>query len=207
MNNFKKILIILTLFMLGVTVYKIIDTYALFQSEMAGTLTPGIGRWTIYLNENDVTNGTTKEFTMDTFNIVQSEYTAEGKIAPGMSGTFEISICPKDTDVSIRYDISIDDSKLNGQQIKLVSVEETNNNKTVVKTAPNTYTAVILLNDINEDYNDIIKISFVWENNEDYNENDTAIGTAYDSKLEIPVTVHASQYLGETIEEYIEEEI
>lgn len=207
MNNFKKVLIILTLFMLGVTVYKIINTYALFQSEMADTLPLSIGRWNIYLNGNDVTNGTTEEFTMDTFNIAQSEYTAGGKIAPGMSGTFEIAICPKDTDVSIKYDISIDDSKLNGQQINLVSVEETNNNKTIVKTAPNTYTAVILLNDITEEYNDIIKISFVWENNEDYNENDTAIGTVYNSKLEIPVTVHASQYLGETIEEYIEEEI
>lgn len=205
MNVFKKILIILTLFMLGVTVYKIIDTYALFESEISGTLNPSVGKWNIYLNGNDVTNGTTQEFIMDTFNIEKSNYTKEGKIAPGMKGTFEIAVCPEDTQVSIRYDISIDDSSLNGQQIKLVSVEETNNKNRIVKTAENTYTAVILLENIVENYNDTIKITFVWENDENYNSNDTEIGTVYNSNIKIPVTVHASQYLGETIEEYVEE--
>lgn len=204
--NIKKTLIILTLIMLGITLYQIMHTYALFESEISGTLNPSIGRWNIYLNGNDITDGTTQEFTMDTFNIIKSEYTDENRIAPGMSGSFEIAVCPQDTQVSIRYDISIDDSNLNGQPIKLVSVKEKNDNNTIIRTSENTYTAIIPLEKINPDYNDIIEITFIWENNEDYNEKDTEIGTVYNSKLAIPVTVHAIQYLGEPIDEYIEQE-
>lgn len=97
MNKFKKLLILLSLLMLGVTAYKIIDIYALFQSEKTGVLTSNIGEWNIYLNGNDVTDGITESFIMDTFNIEESEYTKEGKIAPGMNGNFEIIINPMDT--------------------------------------------------------------------------------------------------------------
>lgn len=204
MNTKKKIFIILTLFMACVTCYQIANTYALLESELSGTIKTEIGKWNIYINGDDVTNGTTQSFVMNKFNIGGSEYTAEGKIAPGMKGSFEISICPKDTQVSIKYDIAIDDTNLGEEQIKLVSIIEKNNKNELIRTGKNTYTAVILLEDITEDYSDDIEVFFTWDNNENNNEKDTAIGTIYNSKISIPITIHASQYLGETIEEYIE---
>ena len=38
-----------------------------------------------------------------------------------------------------------------------------------------------------------------WIDDENNNEEDTKLGSTYDSKLSIPVKVHVSQYLGEEI--------
>lgn len=197
--NIKKLFIILTLFMMCFTIYQIKTTYALFESKISGVINSEIGKWNIYINNRDVTSGTSKTFIMDKFNIGGSKYTEEGKIAPGMKGSFEISISPRDTQVSIRYDITIDGVSIEENQIRLVSISEKNNNNTIVKTGENTYTAIILLEDISEDYRDDIEIFFTWDNNEDNNEKDTSIGTVYNSKISIPITVKLSQYLGEPI--------
>lgn len=199
----KKILVILAIFMAIFTIYKIANTYALFETKMSGMIKPTIGRWNITVNGTDVTSGTTQEFAMDTFNIEESQYTKNGKIAPGMKGNFEIAILPQNTQVSIRYDISINDTELAGQQIKLTTVEETANNNIIIKTGENTYTGIILLNNMSTDYEEIIKIEFVWENKEEFNEQDTTIGIVYNSNLSLPITVNIKQYLGEEITEYV----
>lgn len=199
--NIKKIFILLTIIMLCFTIYKIVSTYALFETQLQKNVKTDVGKWNIKVNAEDITNTTTHSFTMNTFKISQSPYTKENKIAPGMDGTFEIDIEPQDTQVSIRYDIAIDSTELTNQSIKLNSVMEKNNNNEIIKTAENTYTGVIPLEKINKDYLDAIEISFSWENVEENNEEDTKIGTVYASNLSIPITVTFSQYLGETIEE------
>ena len=55
---------------------------------------------------------------------------------------------------------------------------------------------------INTNYLDVVEIFFSWENIEENNEEDTKIGTVYNSNLNIPISVTFSQYLGETIEEF-----
>lgn len=200
--NIKKFLILLTMIMMCFTIYKIVSTYALFESNVTKSVKAEVGKWKIKINSADVTNSTTKNFTMNTFNISKSQYTKENKIAPGMSGSFEIEIEPQNTQVSIRYDITIDSKQLTNQSIKLNGVLEKNNNSEIIKTAENTYTGVIPLEKINEEYMEVIEISFSWDNIEENNEEDSKIGTLYNSNLEIPISVHLSQYLGENIEEF-----
>lgn len=139
---------------------------------------------------------------MNTLKISESQYIKENKIAPGMKGTFEINIEPQDTQVSIRYDIAIDSSKLSSKSIKLESVAEKNSNNTIIRTSENTYTGIIPLEKINQDYSDIIEIVFMWENDEENNEEDTKIGVVENSNLEIPIVVTFSQYFGEEVEEF-----
>lgn len=139
---------------------------------------------------------------MNTLKISESQYTKENKIAPGMKGTFEINIDPQDTQVSIRYDIAIDSSKLSSKSIKLESVAEKNSNNAIIRTSENTYTGIIPLEKINQDYSDIIEIVFMWENDEENNEEDTKIGVVENSNLEIPIVVTFSQYFGEEVEEF-----
>ena len=206
MKNTKKVFIILTLLMTVFTIYQIVNTYALFESRLSGTSQIPVGRWNIDLNGSDITSGVTQNFLIDSFNIEQNEYISENKIAPGLSGYFEIEIHPKDTQVSIRYDITIDNSNVAEQRIKLVSVTETNNTNKIIRTGPNTYTAIIPLENINTTYFDIVKTAFVWENNEEYNEQDTAIGTKYNPSIAIPIAFTATQYTGEEIIEYVEGE-
>lgn len=200
--NIKKVFILLTIIMLCFTIYKIVSTYALLESKTQKNVKADIGKWNITLNSEDVTTSATKEFVMDSFKISQSPYTKENKIAPGMNGIFEIEIKPQDTQVSIRYDITIDESKLTNQAIKLNEVIEKNNNNTIIKTNENTYTGVIPLEKIDLNYSDLVEISFAWENIEENSMNDIEIGSVYDTNIEIPITVQFSQYLGESIQEF-----
>lgn len=202
----KKTWFFLAVCMLCFSVYKIIDTYAIFYTEKVSELNLSIGKWHIALNGTDITSGITQEIIVDSFYVSPSEYTVENKIAPGMQGFFEIEIFPQDTQVSIRYDITIESSELEGNQIKFLEIKETKNSNTIVRTGENTYTGIILLEDISEDYSDIIKVGFSWENDENNNEEDTEIGTVYNSAVTIPIKINAIQYLGETLEEYAESE-
>ena len=110
--NVKKVLILLTVIMMCFTIYTIVSTYALFESKVQKNVKAEIGKWRIKVNSSDITNPTTQNLTINTFNISQSPYIQENKIAPGMDCTFDIEIEPQDTQVSVRYDITIDSSKL-----------------------------------------------------------------------------------------------
>ena len=46
-----------------------------------------------------------------------------GKIAPGFSGSFKIQIDPQNTDVSVKYDISLDKENLANKNIVIKSIE------------------------------------------------------------------------------------
>lgn len=200
--NVKKVLILLTVIMMCFTIYTIVSTYALFESKVQKNVKAEIGKWRIKVNSSDITNPTTQNFTINTFNISQSPYIQENKIAPGMDCTFDIEIEPQDTQVSVRYDITIDSSKLVNKSIVLNRVVEKNNNNIIFRTAENVYTGIIPLEMISTNYLDIVEIFFSWENIEENNEEDTKIGTVYNSNLNIPISVTFSQYLGETIEEF-----
>lgn len=139
---------------------------------------------------------------MNAVKISESQYTKENKIAPGMNGTFEINIEPQDTQVSIRYDITIDSSKLSSKSIKLNSIVEKNNDNTIIRTLENTYTGIITLEKINENYFDSIEVTFTWENDEENNEEDTKIGVVENFNLEIPIVITFCQYFGEEVEEF-----
>lgn len=200
----KKVLIVLTLFMIIFTIYEIINIYAVFYSETKGNINTSLANWNIELNGNEISNGIIQEFVMDNFNIEPNDNTKEGKIAPGMVGNFSISINPKDTQVSIKYDISIDKSNINNNEIELISVEEVNSNNEIIKTGEYTYTGIIPLSCINNNYLDIIQITFCWSNNEENNKQDTQLGTIVNSKLQIPISINIVQYLGEQIIPYTE---
>ena len=201
-KNIKKFLIFLSLLSSIITIYETAKTYAVFYSESLGILNKDIAKWQIVINDTDIVSETIESFEINKLNAENSEST-NGKLAPGMEGSFEIVIEPKTTQVSVRYDIVIDTSNLLGTDIKLISVEETEEESAIIKTDIDTYTGIIPLSDITEGYLHNIKIVFCWEEdgeNEEYVEVDESI----DSNIQIPITVKATQYLGEEINAYID---
>ena len=42
----------------------------------------------------------------------------------------------------------------------------------------------------------ILKLTLIWENNEEFNESDTKLGTIEANKLKIPITITLNQYQG-----------
>lgn len=201
-NYVKRFFIILTVMMLCFTIYLVSKTYAVFYSEGQADLNMKLAIWDIKVNNQDITKGTSKNFTITDFNILENSNVKSGKIAPGTTGSFDILINPTDTQVSIRYDLSIDSDKLEEYQIQIDSISEISNSNKLTKTGKNTYTGIIPLSKINGNYNNDIRIVFKWDNNEANNEKDTNIASVANSKTNIPITLTFSQYLNETISEY-----
>lgn len=196
---------ILTLTSLLITIYIIGNTYAIFESEISGEKEVEKAKWTILVNRTNISNGIVEEFTIDQINVQGSETVEEGKLAPGLSGNFNIEIDPSDTDVSIKYEINFDLTNLENTKIKIDSIIETQEGNNLIKTGENTYTGIITLSDIQKGVKNNITINFSWDEDETTGEEDTAIGKIENGKINIPVKVKVLQYLGEEITEIASE--
>lgn len=202
-QNKKKLIILACMCIMLILVYEIvIHIYAIFYSEVAGDIQLKNGTWNIVVNGTEISKGVEKNFEIDNINIQENEHVKSGKLAPGLSGDFEIQISPQNTDVSVKYEISLNTEAMTNTSLKIKSIEEEEENNTLIRTGENTYTAVIPLEKVKQGKTNKVKIVVEWKNNETNNEADTAEGKVYQAKLKIPIKFTATQYLGETITPY-----
>lgn len=204
-KNIRKILFLLMTSVFILLIYKIIDIYAVFHSEIESNVALENGKWNITINGSDITSGTVTEFVINQITTTENDHVKPGNLAPGLSGSFEIEINPEDTNVSVRYDITLNQQELGDSNLKIRSIEEIEQNYKLIQTDENTYTGVILLEEINQGINHRIRMEVEWADEEISNEADTTLGTDVTNKLQIPITVHAIQYLGEEITPITEE--
>lgn len=198
----SKKIYLMYVFILLIAIICIIQIFAVFQSEVEGSINLEKGVWQIEVNGTDISNGVNKEFIVNNIEIQNNEHVKPGNLAPGLSGIFNISINPENTDVSVRYDVSLNEESLTNKNITIKSITETVQGNSLIKTGENVYTGIITLDDINQGIQNNIKVEIEWIDNEEYNEEDINMGTQEDYKLEIPIVVHVTQYLGEVIETY-----
>ena len=203
-KNMKKFLILLCMCVTLVIIYEMIHIYAVFHSEMVGNVQFNNGTWNILVNGTEISRGVETKFVINQIETQGNDHVITGKLAPGVSGNFEISINPRNTDVAVKYDISLNQENLTNQNLKIKSVQEVQEGETLVKTAENTYTGIITLEKIKAGTFHKIKVEVEWIDDGQNDTEDTKLGIVYNSKLEIPITVHACQYLGETIIPYEE---
>lgn len=196
----SKILYITCAIMIFVTIYEITNTYGLFESNINMDVDSKLATWNILINDTNI--GKSETFNIDNFISEEDRTVASGKIAPGTSGYFNINIDPSTTQVSIRYDLTFDFSKLDNL-FTITKVEE-KNGYNLIKTGPNTYSNVITLNEIKENKTNNIRVHIKWNNNEENNDKDTEIGLTENNTLNIPVSITVLQYSGEKIEPYVE---
>ena len=199
----KSRLWILFIIAFCLTAYIIIDTFALFESNLNESTSVPIGKWSIKLNNNDITNGTTVEFPIENFTTNENNHTTSGYFGPGSSGYFDVVLDPGDTDVSIRYDITLDIAEdLPGNISYFLSVD----GNAMTRTDEFTYSGVLDIADIDNGVTPTLRINIVWNDIGSYNESDTNLGIVYNNNITIPVRVHVIQYLGEQIIPYDENE-
>jgi len=209
----RKILLIMCIISMCITVMLTTSTYSKYSEEADANLQFTVGKWNIKLNNKDVTENNSYDFVIENIVIRGNENVVEGKIAPGLTGYFDINIDPSDTNVSVRYDLEIDGSVLENSKIKVVSVSEITGN-TLIKIADDTYTGVILLEDINEGKQNTIRIEVAWEDvveiesgtdleseieSEEVIQGDLEFAQSMNNVLKIPLSVNTKQYLGEEI--------
>lgn len=203
-KNMKKIMILVCMCMIFILIYETIRIYAVFHSEVTGNVQFENGTWNIIINGTEISKGVKTSFVIDQITTQENEHVKTGNLAPGLSGSFEIAINPKSTNVSVKYDILLNQENLNNSSLKIKSIQETEEGNTLIRTAENTYTAVIPLEKIKAGIINKITVEVEWADDEQNSKEDTKLGTVYESKLQIPITVNVCQYLGETITPYVE---
>ena len=201
MNKNKEVLIIIVLLIIIfiILIYAILSTFATFRSEFTGDMKIDNATWKILVNSTDISSNAVKEFVIDDIEIDESQGVEPGKLAPGLKGNFNILIDPTETDVSIMYEIKFDTTDINATNIRIDSVKETMAGNTLIKSDSNTYVGIISLDDIKNNLTNNIQVTLFWcdDGNEDIN-----IGSIPNHKINIPVQVKVSQYLGEEIQEF-----
>lgn len=204
-KNFKKLLFLLIMCIFILLIYKVINIYAVFHSEMEANVELKNGIWNITVNGEKITTGVETEFVIDQIETTQDDHVKPGKLAPGLSGSCEIAINPENTDVSVRYDITLNQEELKNSNLKIKSIQEIEKNYPLIKTAENTYTGIISLDEIKNGTTHKIKMEVEWIDDEIYDESDTELGKSTTHQLQIPIKFHAIQYLGEEITPVTEE--
>ena len=192
--NKKKITILLVISILLLVVFVSSYTYALFESNITSDVETTVANWNIKINNSSIINGTSESFVIDSLNYTQTDSNVRnGKFAPGIEGYYDITIDPTDTDVSIKYNVLIDE--LEAENLKIDRVELISGG-TITKEDDTHYSGIIPLS------NKVvhrIRVYLVWTdyNTEEANEKDSEIGTRDNPDINIPVTINLIQYLGE----------
>lgn len=195
-----KKLILLLGFLALILGFQVAITYGLFENDYDIEVDSDLAKWKININDSDVT-GSSKTFVVNNLAFSENENVLSGRWAPSMEAYFDIVLDPTDTKVSIRYDLELDLSAISNPEITLKEITEVNG-YTLIRISENTYTGIITYDDIIQNVTHDIKVTLVWNNNEDNNSNDYMTSSSGNRTIEIPVKVNLSQYLDEEIVEY-----
>ena len=195
-------LVVIIFLILSAVIFK--NTYALFETNASGVVNNTIGRWVIKLNDNLISSGLTEDLDINNFIYESSSTVESGYIAPGTSAYFDLVFDATDCDVAVKYDINFRMDEIDYADNVSFEIEELNGGQSI-RTAVSTYSGVITLSQIDNESLVTIRVSIVWDDDGDHDEEDTELGIVEDNAFTIPISVSAVQYLGETLVEYQEE--
>ena len=177
----------MAIFALIVTLFAIVDTYGLFETNAMALSELDVGQWQIYVNNVDVALNET--ITLSNFNYTSSQHTDSGYFAPGIDCWFDLVIDMSSAEVSVDYELEIDDSAIDDYDNIYFSILDINTNQTVTS---NTFSGVSLVSDNNRVKT--LRIYLNWDDDPLYDESDS---TLIDGELAFEVTAHFIQYIGE----------
>ena len=197
--NVKLFLWLLVIIFLSITLIVFSDTLALFESNANGLVNSDTGRWIIKVNNETITEEDVETIVIDDFVYTASSHTAPGVIAPGGSAYFDLVIDATECDVAVKYTLTLN-STTTGYADNIEFSVDGMDEAGIVQTGEFDFTGVIELDDILEGNTKSIRVNVVWNNDEQFNEQDSAIGIVENNKLTFPIGFTAIQYLGEDIE-------
>lgn len=177
-------------------------TYSSLLSKTSGNTTAQLAKWNILINNTNISSTYTETVSINDIKW-ESDHAIEYNAAPGSTGIIKLVVDPTDTQVAIRFDLTVIDHTVD--EMKLLTINKmTLGGKELVKTAPNTYTGVFTLEDIETHQTSEITIEATWINEEENNENDSKIAQGEIEPQYLGLDFKAIQYHGEEIVPYIE---
>lgn len=169
MQRRKKILLLSALFFLVVCFYFMQETYAKYVTTSEGKINAKIARWNIKVNETDIKNNAS--LTQDIIpTFEKSENIAENVIAPTIKGYFDLNIDASAVDVSLTYQILIEENDLISDFI--ITGYQIDNGNLINLTNTNEIINDILLDEVNRVQT--IRIYFEWYDETDNKMDDDA---------------------------------
>lgn len=184
----KKTLWLLGLVSLIITMVVLVDTYGLFETNGSASSELSIGEWVILVNNTDISLSET--INLNNFTYSTTTHTQDGYFAPGRTGEFNIVMDTTGADVSVEFEMEIDDSVLEDYPNISFSIRDTNTNTTVNSS---TYSGVIYLTDANRVKT--LTISLIWDDDPDYDESDTTLMN--EAEFIFPIDINFKQYIPE----------
>lgn len=173
-------------------------TYGLFESGRDFNSNMNVAKFNLFVNDTNIVD--TKEFNINNITVLDNENVLNGKIAPGVSGYFDIVLNPMESDVSIYYEVTLDLDNIDNDGIILEKIVSDDND--LIRVGKYTYAGVFTLDEVKNNVTKSVKIYFSWENNDEVLDD---IKYADGLKCDISASVKASQYFGEDIAVYSEE--
>ena len=119
-------------------------TYGLFESKKDFNSIMNVAKFNLLVNNSNIVD--TKSFNINNITVIDNENVLNGKIAPGVSGYFELVLDPKGSDVSIYYEVSLDLENILNKGIVLEKVVSDNNN--LIRVDKYSYAGVFTLDEI-----------------------------------------------------------
>ena len=180
MKGNKKILVVAVLLLLVAASY---TTYAIYKSSATGDASISTAAWVVEVNNTDIVANNT--FTVDNITWNTPTIGQANTIAPGDSGTVDITIDADGSQTAVYYEItfgSLDDG--NGTI--------TNGNLSATAHAGSSLTGTIAYSPTEGDMEETITLDVSWLAQDEEGQNITDISTAA-KNLSLPVTVTVRQ--------------
>ena len=174
----KKYLVVAVLLLLLAVTY---STYAIYKSSATGTAEATAAKWVVKVNNTDIVTSDTYTFTASDIVWNANENVAEGKVAPGTTGTIKLAIDTSEAEVAVDYAVQIG-------TVTVGSGNNTNNNFAV--TAADNQGTI----DVSSD-GKTINLTVEWTATDSDTANPADMGMA-GKGIEIPVTVTLKQHVG-----------
>ena len=195
-KNRKLFLIVVLILWSFILYYGSKYTYTSYESSVDAEVNSKVAGINVSINGQNIVKKNLDSVKLDNITLT-STHTREGKISPGSTGTFAITLDPTGSEVAFRYDFELIDKSTDSN--KLLTFDGfSSDNGNLIKTASNTYTGIITLDDINNKKVINITGSFT------FNDDDIPAITEDNGNLDdfFEIKFHAIQYNGEEIIPY-----
>lgn len=168
-------------------------TYARYSTSVTPTAKFDVAKWDVQLKQGntEITNSTILNFT-----LANNANVADGKIAPGVTATADVTVDLSGTEVAVDLEAALA-STFNAQSVfgvanDKISVTATIDGSSTVSLSQTEGKNVAFAANTTK----TMHVTLTWTNDDENNTNDTTLGVNAPQNVQVPVVLTAKQHVG-----------
>ena len=164
-----------------------LSSFAIYKSSATGNATASVANWAVTVNSDNIVEASTLTFDSNSITWNSNAHVAEGKIAPGQTGTISFVIDASASEVSVDYELTIGDIKVGDETIT--------NDKITATIDGGDATGTIAYSTTANAMKKTVTLNIVWDavDTDAQNAKDMTLAG---QDIQIPVTIVAKQHVG-----------